>query len=193
LKIVICIGIGYAITKKGMFPPAGAKGVSILSLVGHTEVREVGANRILCQNVGLPALIFSSMVTAFNDDNIAAFGSLVPVAILYQCLGALMALFISEVFYVPNDFKWGILVVSLSRCLDHVTFDANVIYPGWRYVKLGWDSTATTRKCMLMRLAGNLPIAVVQTMAAGEPFNGTTDVQLGVAYISYVFIPIGCQ
>lgn len=38
LKIVICIGIGYAITKKGMFPPAGAKGVSILSLVSLDEL-----------------------------------------------------------------------------------------------------------------------------------------------------------
>lgn len=91
---------------------------------------------IPCQNVGLPALIFSSMVTAFNDDNIAAFGSLVPVAILYQCLGALMALFISEVFYVPNDFKWGILVVSPSRCLSY-DGDADLIYPGWCYVELG--------------------------------------------------------
>jgi hypothetical protein len=31
---------------------------------------------------------------------------------------------------------------------------------------------------------GNLPIAVVQTVALGEPFDPDRDVELGVAYIS---------
>lgn len=33
LKMMICIAIGYVITKRGGFPPEYGKGVSILSLV----------------------------------------------------------------------------------------------------------------------------------------------------------------
>lgn len=33
-------------------------------------------------------------------------------------------------------------------------------------------------------IQGNLPIATVQTMATQSPFDPTTDVQLGTAYIS---------
>lgn len=64
------------------------------------------------ENVGLPALIFSSMVTAFTPENISAFGSLAIVAILYQSLGISMAWLVRELFFVPIDFRWGILVVS---------------------------------------------------------------------------------
>ena len=53
------------------------------------------------------------MVTAFTPDNISAFGSLAVVAILYQVVGALLAWLIREFFYVPMDFQWGILVVSI--------------------------------------------------------------------------------
>ena len=37
-------------------------------------------------------------------------------------------------------------------------------------------------------LAGNLPIAVTQTVAKDAPFDPSRDVELGVAYISYVII-----
>jgi predicted permease len=59
----------------------------------------------------LPALIFSSIVTAFTHENISAFGSLAMVAILYQILGLSLAWIVREVLYVPMDFQWGILVV----------------------------------------------------------------------------------
>ncbi len=62
--------------------------------------------------MSLPALIFSSIVTAFTPDNISAFGSLAMVAILYQTLGVIMAWLVREIFFVPMDFQWGILVVS---------------------------------------------------------------------------------
>jgi hypothetical protein len=52
------------------------------------------------------------MVTAFTPDNISAFGSLAVVAILYQSLGAFLAWVIREIFYVPIDFQWGIIVVG---------------------------------------------------------------------------------
>jgi predicted permease len=52
------------------------------------------------------------MVDAFSPSNGAAFGSLVLVALLYQLLGFLLAWVCRELFYVPPDFQWGILVVS---------------------------------------------------------------------------------
>lgn len=64
------------------------------------------------QNVALPALIFSSIITAFTPDNISAFGSLIFVAILYQIIGVTLAWLVREIFYVPMDFRWGIIVVS---------------------------------------------------------------------------------
>lgn len=63
------------------------------------------------QNVSLPALIFSSVVSAFTPDNIAAFGPLAMVAILYMFIGLFMGWIVREVFYVPHDFYYGILVV----------------------------------------------------------------------------------
>jgi hypothetical protein len=53
---------------------------------------------------------------------------------------------------------------------------------GWSFVELGW---VLCRALELITL-GNLPIAVVQVVAKSAPFAGDTDVQLGVAYISYV-------
>ena len=58
--------------------------------------------------------MFSSIVTSFTDDNISAFGSLAIMAILYMFIGGVIAWMISEVFYVPQDFRWGIIVVSVK-------------------------------------------------------------------------------
>lgn len=79
------------------------------------------------QNVSLPALIFSSIVTAFTPDNISAFGSLAMVAILYQVLGLSLALVVREIFYVPMDFQWGILVVSIRSDIAHCRWDVRRI------------------------------------------------------------------
>jgi hypothetical protein len=57
-------------------------------------------------------LIFSSVVSAFTPDNIAAFGPLAMVAIMYMIIGLAMGWIVREVFYVPQDFQYGILVVS---------------------------------------------------------------------------------
>ncbi|KAE8540514.1 hypothetical protein D1P53_003461 [Cryptococcus gattii VGV] len=131
IKIMICITIGFVLTKKGLFAPANAKGVNILSL-----------------NVGLPALVFGSMISAFTSENIKAFGSLILIAVLYMILGFICAWFVREFFFVPPDFRYGILVMgTLSN----------------------W---------------GNLPTAVVQTLAKSAPFDPDTDVELGVAYIA---------
>ncbi|WWC59694.1 uncharacterized protein I303_102256 [Kwoniella dejecticola CBS 10117] len=134
IKMMICIGLGVVLTKRCNFQPMNAKGVSILSL-----------------NISLPLLIFGSMVSAFTSDNIKAFGPLIMVAIIYQIIGLLFALITRELFYVPKDFQYGILVMG--------------VLSNW----------------------GNLPTAVVQTLAKGSPFDPATDVELGVAYIA-VFV-----
>jgi predicted permease len=113
LKIMLCVGLGYIIVKQGIFVPASAKGVSILAMVSGLST--ASSDSTDCQNIGLPALIFSSMVSAFTPENISAFGSLVVVAILYQVLGVSLAWCVREFFNVPTDFRWGILVVSPAR------------------------------------------------------------------------------
>ncbi|WVN85983.1 uncharacterized protein L203_101141 [Cryptococcus depauperatus CBS 7841] len=136
LKMALCIIVGFIIAKKGMISTAGAKGIGSLVI-----------------NVALPCLIFSSMVTAFTSTNIVAFGPLAAVAVMYQALGLFFAWLIREIFYVPIDFRWGILIAG--------------VISNW----------------------GNLPTAVVQTMAQDAPFNSDTDVDLGVAYIAiFIFI-----
>lgn len=52
------------------------------------------------------------MVSAFTPQTVSAFGPLLMMGVMYQALGGLLALVVSEVFYVPSDFRWGILVVS---------------------------------------------------------------------------------
>ncbi|WVW87150.1 hypothetical protein I302_109207 [Kwoniella bestiolae CBS 10118] len=136
LKMVLCILLGFAATKKGWLTAPGAKGLGAIVV-----------------QITLPALLFSSMVTAFTPDNIKAFGPLVIVAVMYQMLGLIFAWIIRELFYVPIDFRWGILVSGLTS---------------------NW---------------GNLPTAIVQTMAKESPFNPAVDVDLGVAYIAiFIFI-----
>ncbi|WWC87859.1 uncharacterized protein L201_002756 [Kwoniella dendrophila CBS 6074] len=136
LKMVLCIMLGFFATKRGWLTAAGAKGLGAIVI-----------------QVTLPALLFSSMVTAFTPENIKAFGPLVIVAVSYQLLGLIFAWFIREIFYVPIDFRWGILVSGLTS---------------------NW---------------GNLPTAIVQTMAKEAPFNPAKDVDLGVAYIAiFIFI-----
>ena len=44
LKMMICIALGYLITKRGAFPPQFAKGVGFISLVSSTCQSEVRAD-----------------------------------------------------------------------------------------------------------------------------------------------------
>lgn len=57
------------------------------------------------------------MVSAFTPQTVSAFGPLLLMGVLYQAMGGLLAFIISEVLYVPSDFRWGILVVSCSSKL----------------------------------------------------------------------------
>lgn len=53
------------------------------------------------------------MVSAFTPDNISAFGPLAMMAVMYQLLGLMGGLVIRELFYVPHDFRWGVLVLGI--------------------------------------------------------------------------------
>lgn len=63
-----------------------------------------GSSSLQCQ-------MLSRQVAAFTPQNIAAFGPLVTIAVIYQLLGAAGAWAIREVFFVPKDFYYGIIVV----------------------------------------------------------------------------------
>lgn len=55
-------------------------------------------------NIGLPALLFSSMVSSFNSENISNFGPLCLIAIIFQIIGLVMVLIIRCVFLTGS---WG--------------------------------------------------------------------------------------
>lgn len=78
--------------------------------------REALAEHILllqvAMNIGLPCLLFSSMVPSFNDSNIQNFGPLSLVAILFVVIGTGLFAILREIFYVPGDFQWGFLMLG---------------------------------------------------------------------------------
>lgn len=63
-------------------------------------------------NIALPCLMFSRIVPAFTSDNISALGPLVLVAFVYEGLGFIMAWVIKQFFWVPHQFRYGILVAG---------------------------------------------------------------------------------
>ncbi|CED85262.1 Auxin efflux carrier [Phaffia rhodozyma] len=129
------IAAGFVLTKKGMFSPAASKGLGQITL-----------------NISLPCLIFASIVPSFSADNVSALGPLIMSAVLYELIGLVFSLIIREIFWVPRNFQWGILMAgTLSN----------------------W---------------GNLPTAIVQSVATNAPFDPDTDPTLGVAYISVFMI-----
>ncbi|KAJ7708205.1 auxin efflux carrier [Mycena rosella] len=94
-RLIICAGCGFAITKADIFPAVAARGTGQILL-----------------NITLPSLMFSKIVPAFTSQNISALGPLVLVALLYEGMGILMAWLVSQVFWVPWRFRWGILVAG---------------------------------------------------------------------------------
>ncbi|KAJ7150472.1 auxin efflux carrier transmembrane protein [Mycena crocata] len=94
-RLIICAGCGFAITKADIFPPVAARGTGQILL-----------------NITLPSLMFSKIVPAFTSQNISALGPLVLVALLYEGLGIVLAWLVSQFFWVPHRFRWGILVAG---------------------------------------------------------------------------------
>ncbi|KII83930.1 hypothetical protein PLICRDRAFT_118835 [Plicaturopsis crispa FD-325 SS-3] len=95
IRLVICAGCGFVITRADIFPPAAS----------------AGAGQIII-NVTLPCLMFSKIVPSFTSDNIGALGPLVLVAILYELIGITIAWIVKQLFWVPHRFRYGILTAG---------------------------------------------------------------------------------
>ncbi|KAK0219707.1 auxin efflux carrier [Armillaria nabsnona] len=95
LKMFLTIFFGFWLTRKGFFTPAASNGTSQVSM-----------------NVALPGLLFSSIVPAFNKQNVSAMGPLCLVAFVYMACGLLFGVLIREFCYVPRNFWAGILVAT---------------------------------------------------------------------------------
>jgi predicted permease len=86
---------GFVITKVDLFPTIAARGAGQIVL-----------------NITVPCLMFSKIVPAFSPDNIPALGPLVLIALLYEAIGILCAWTIKQFFWVPHQFRYGILVAG---------------------------------------------------------------------------------
>ena len=94
IKTYMIIGLGYLLARRGLFPPAASRGASEIAL-----------------NVANPCLIFSSMVVAFNNENVATIAHLVVISVVYMTAGFIGGALIREWFYVPRNFWQGIVVL----------------------------------------------------------------------------------
>ncbi|KAF8206071.1 auxin efflux carrier [Mycena galopus ATCC 62051] len=95
IRLILCVGWGFAITKADVFPPVAARGTGQILL-----------------NITLPSLMFSKIVPAFTSQNIGALGPLVLVALLYEGMGIVLAWLVSQIYWVPHRFRWGMLVAG---------------------------------------------------------------------------------
>ena len=83
----------------------------------------------------------------------------------YQIVGCCLALIVRELFYVPKDFQYGVLVLGIMS--------------NWGKT---WSFTAA--ESGLRILSGNISTAIVSSVTQDKPFNPETDLQLGIAYIA---------
>ncbi|KAJ7816252.1 auxin efflux carrier transmembrane protein [Mycena leptocephala] len=95
-RLIICTGCGFFLTKADLFPAVAAQGTSQILL-----------------NITYPCLLFSKIVPSFSVQNIAALAPIVLIAVLYQILGGVVAWIVTQLFWVPHRFRWGILVAGV--------------------------------------------------------------------------------
>ncbi|KIM78632.1 hypothetical protein PILCRDRAFT_793364 [Piloderma croceum F 1598] len=95
IRLVLCVGCGFAITKADIFPAVAARGAGQIML-----------------NIALPCLMASKVIPAFDSSNIKALGPLVLVALSYEIIGIAMAWIVQQIFWVPHRFRFGILVAG---------------------------------------------------------------------------------
>ncbi|KAJ7075511.1 auxin efflux carrier transmembrane protein [Mycena belliarum] len=94
-RLIICTGCGFFLTKRDLFPAIAAQGTSQILL-----------------NITYPSLMFSKIVPSFTAQNIGSLGPIVLVALIYQTLGMFFAWIVTQFFWVPHRFRWGILVAG---------------------------------------------------------------------------------
>ncbi|KAA1476306.1 auxin efflux carrier [Dentipellis sp. KUC8613] len=95
IRLFLNVGAGFVLTRADLFPTIAARGAGQIIL-----------------NIALPCLMFSRIVPAFTSQNIHNLGPLVLVAFIYEALGIVMAWLISQFFWVPHRFRYGILVAG---------------------------------------------------------------------------------
>ncbi|THH16078.1 hypothetical protein EW146_g4493 [Bondarzewia mesenterica] len=101
IRLFLVVASGFALTKADLFPAVAARGTGQVML-----------------NIALPCLMFSRIVPAFSSDNIASLdsiyeGPLILVAFIYEGLGLIIAWIIKQFFWVPHQFRYGILVAGI--------------------------------------------------------------------------------
>ncbi|KAG1730938.1 auxin efflux carrier [Suillus paluster] len=95
IRLFLCVGCGFAITKAGLFPAVAARGVGQIII-----------------NAALPNLMFSTIVPSFSSSNIPELGPLVLIALIYMLIGTLISWIIKQLFWVPHRFRYGILAAG---------------------------------------------------------------------------------
>jgi len=165
VKTAMTILAGFTLTKKGLFPPAASRGASHLSMVRlppicihltpKNESWVCRANLFLprlisyrfiffflsfwdLQTIGLPCLLFASVVPAFNSDNIKFLGPLCLSAIVYQFSGLVSTFQVDRHAHTSSlsirdgwtGVKLNGVKRSLMRCNCDVLVDPGVDHPG---------------------------------------------------------------
>ncbi|KAF9026943.1 hypothetical protein BDZ89DRAFT_1092331 [Hymenopellis radicata] len=95
IKLLLCVGSGFIVTKADLFPMVAARGAGQIAL-----------------NITTPCLMFSKIVPAFDSSNIGVLGPLVVIGAIYQALGIVISWGVKQLFWVPHRFRYGILVAG---------------------------------------------------------------------------------
>ncbi|KAI0685009.1 auxin efflux carrier [Cytidiella melzeri] len=95
LRLVLCAGFGFIITRADIFPVVAARGAGQVAL-----------------NITGPCLMFSKIVPSFSTSNISTLGPLFLVGFIYEALGLLLAWTVKRFFWVPHRFRYGILAAG---------------------------------------------------------------------------------
>ncbi|KAM0752507.1 hypothetical protein T439DRAFT_209834 [Meredithblackwellia eburnea MCA 4105] len=92
IRILIPGGIGFLLTKKGIFPASGSRIVSLLII-----------------NCTLPALLFSKIVPSFSPANISSLSSLLLTGFFYQGVNFTQGVLVRAFTQTPIQFRYGLL------------------------------------------------------------------------------------
>ncbi|KZW02679.1 auxin efflux carrier [Exidia glandulosa HHB12029] len=96
IKMAISTSCGFILTRMGLFGPMHAR----------------GCGQVLIK-VLTPALIFSKIVTGMSTDNVSVIAPLVVVSSIYMILGGLISMVITQFFWVPHRFRYGIYAAGI--------------------------------------------------------------------------------
>ncbi|KAG2036431.1 auxin efflux carrier [Suillus americanus] len=95
IRLFLCVGCGFGVTKAGLLPAMAARGMGQVII-----------------NVTTPNLMFSTIIPSFNSSNITELGPLILVALIYMLIGITLSWIIKQLFWVPHRFRHGILVAG---------------------------------------------------------------------------------